>query len=158
MCGVEGLSISNVDDYGIWTIHESNAPFPVTRHQYRMMCNKDILQLSFEDLNQSKSPLKISHHYISSVTVNSPNRHQVCASYMLPRHVLLGHLDPWRQDRLVIPKHWNVVTTLCCTQPQKITGLKTCSTAVWPSIGRMQNGGIYRVSQEECAILREGVP
>ena len=143
MSGIKGLSTSNAADYGMWTTHVSNAPFPVTRHQYRMMCNKDILQLSFEDLKQSMSPLKISYHYISSVTVSSPNRHPVCASCMLPRHVLLGHLDPWKQDRLVIPKHWNVVTTLCCTQSQKIAGLKTCSIAVCPSIRRMQNGGIY---------------
>ena len=93
------------------------------------MCNKDILQFSFEDLNQSMSPLKISYHYISSVTVSSPDRHQVCASCMLPRHVLLGHLDPWRQERLVIPKR-NGITALCCTQPQKIAGLKTCSISV----------------------------
>jgi len=33
-----------------------------------MTCNKEILQLSFEDLNQSMSPLKISYHYISSVS------------------------------------------------------------------------------------------
>ena len=89
-----------------------------------------VLQLSFEDLNQSMSPLKISYHYTSSVTVSSSNRHPVCASCMLPRHVLLGHLDPWRCDRLVIPKQWNGITTLCCTQPQKIAGLKTCSISV----------------------------
>jgi len=94
MSGVTGLSISNVDHYGMCTIHESNASFPVTRHQYRMMCNKDILQLSFEDLNQSMSPLKISYHYIRSVTVSFSNTHPVCAGCMLPRHVLLGHLDP----------------------------------------------------------------
>ena len=94
MSGAKGLSKTNVDDYGIRTTQVSNAPFTVTRHQYRMMCNKDILQLSFEDLNQSMSPLKISYHYIRSVTVSSSNRHQVCASCMLPRHVLLGHLDP----------------------------------------------------------------
>ena len=48
MCGIKGLSITNVDDYGIRTTHDSNAPFPVTRHQYRMTCNKDILQLSIK--------------------------------------------------------------------------------------------------------------
>ena len=124
MSGIKGLSIPNVADYGMFTTHESNAPFPVTRHQYRMMCSKDILQLSFEDLNQSMSPLKTSYHYISSVTVSSSNRHPVCTSCMLPRHVLLGHLDPWRQDWLVIPKHWNGITTLCCTQSHKIAALK----------------------------------
>jgi len=36
--------------YGVLTIHESNTPFPVTRHQYKMMCNKDILQPLFEDI------------------------------------------------------------------------------------------------------------
>jgi len=94
------------------------------------MCNKDILQLSSEDLNRSMSPLKISYYYISSVTVSSSNRHAVCASCMLPRHVLPGHLDPWRQDRLVILKRWNGITTLCCAQFQKIAGLKTCSISL----------------------------
>jgi hypothetical protein len=65
------LSVTNVVDYGVLTIHESNVPFPVTRHQFRMMCDKDILQVLFEDLNQSMSPLKISYHYTSSVTVSS---------------------------------------------------------------------------------------
>ena len=149
-----GLSISNVDDYGMWTIHVSNAPFPVTRHQYRMMCNKDILQLSFEDLNQSTSPLKISYHYISSVAVSSSNRHQVCASCMLPRHVLLGHLDPWRWDRLVIPKR-NGITTLCCAQSQKTAGLKTCSISVsfWQENAKWWNIYIYMF----CDITSENV-
>jgi len=143
MSGVKGLSISDVDDYGVWTIHESNAPFPVTKHQYRMMCDKDILQLFFEDLNQSTSPLKISYHYVSSVTVSSSNTHPVCASCMLPRHVLLGNLDPWRRDRMVILKRWNGITISCCAKSQKISGLKTCSISV--SDRRMPNGRIYRV-------------
>ena len=107
--GIKGLSITNVADYDIWTIHESNAPFPVTRHQYRMTCDKDILQLSFEDLNQSMSPLKISYHYISSVTVSSSNRHPVCASCMLPRHVLLGRSWPLKSGMIGYPKtmEWN---------------------------------------------------
>jgi len=50
------LSATNVVDYGVLTVHETNAPFPGTRHQFRMMCDKDILQLFFEDLNQSVSP------------------------------------------------------------------------------------------------------
>jgi hypothetical protein len=50
------LSTTNVVDYGVLAIHESNAPIPVTRHRFRMMCNNDILQLFFEDLNQSVSP------------------------------------------------------------------------------------------------------
>jgi len=45
------LSTINVVDYGVLTIHETNAPFPVTRHLFKMMCDKDILQLFFEDLN-----------------------------------------------------------------------------------------------------------
>jgi len=139
MSGIKGLSISNVDDYGMWTIHGSNAPFPVTRHQYRMMCNKDILQLSCEDLNQSMSPHKISYHYISSVTVSSSNTHAVCASCMLPRHVLLGHLDPWRWDWLVIPECWNVITTMLRTIPE-YSRHKKCSISVCLSIRRMQNG------------------
>ena len=68
MCGVKVLSTTNVDDYGMLTTHQLNAPFPVTRHQYRITHNKDILQLSSEDLNQSMSSLKISSHNISSVT------------------------------------------------------------------------------------------
>ena len=50
------LSTTNVVDYGVLTVHETNAPFPVTRHQFRMMCDKEILLLFFEDLNQSVSP------------------------------------------------------------------------------------------------------
>jgi hypothetical protein len=73
---------------------QSNAAFLVTRHQFRMMCDKDILQLFFEDLNQFMSPLKISHHYISSVTVSYSNTHPVCAGCLQSRHVLLGYLDP----------------------------------------------------------------
>jgi len=56
MSGVKGLSISNVDGYVMRAIHGSNAPFPVTRHQFRMMFNKDILQLPSEDPNQSVCP------------------------------------------------------------------------------------------------------
>jgi hypothetical protein len=78
----------------VLTVHGSNAPFPVTRHQFRMMCDKDILQLFFEDLNEFMSPLKISYHYISSVTVSYSNWHPVCAGCLLSRHVLLGYLDP----------------------------------------------------------------
>jgi len=154
MSGVKGLSITNAVDYGMLTTHESNAPFPVETHLYRMMCKKDILQLSFEDLNQFMSPLKISYHYISSVTVSSSNTHPVCAGCMLPRHVLLGHLDPWRRDRLVIIKCWNGITTLCFAQSQKIAGLKTCSISVCPSIRRMPNGGIYRVFHYLSTLLQ----
>ena len=53
-----------------------------------------------------------------------------------PSRTCLGsiQLDPWRQDRLVIPKHWNVVTTLCCTQTQKTAGLKNVQfLCVFPS-------------------------
>jgi len=90
--------MTNSVDYGMLPIHESNAPLPVTRHQFRMMCDKDILQLLFEDLNQYLSPPKISYHYISSVTVSSCNRLPVCAGCLLWRHVPTGHLDPWRRD------------------------------------------------------------
>ena len=102
------------------------------------MCIKDILQLSSEDLNQSMSPHKISYHYISSVTVSSSNTHPVYESWMLPSHVVLGHFDPWRWDRLVILKRWNGITTSCCTQFQK-KGLKNVQF-LCPSIRRMQNG------------------
>jgi len=64
------------------------------------------------------SPLKISYHYISSVTVSSSKGHPVCASCMLPRHVLLGHLDPSRWDRLVILIQWNGITTMLRTIPK----------------------------------------
>jgi len=133
MSGIKGLSISNADDYGMWTIHESNAPFPVTRHQFRMMCNKDILQLFSEDLNQSMSPLKVSYHYISSVTVSSSNTHPVCASCMLPTHVLLGHLDRWRRDQLDIPKRWNGITTLLRTIPDDIKSQNMFNFSVFPT-------------------------
>ena len=85
------------------------------------------------------SPLKTSYDYTSSETVSSSNTHPVCASCMLPRHVLLGHLDPWGWDRLVILKRWNGITTSCCTQFQKIAGLKNVQF-LCPSIRRMQNG------------------
>jgi hypothetical protein len=42
--GVKGLGITNAVYYGMLTIHQSNAPFPVTTQQFRMMCDKDILQ------------------------------------------------------------------------------------------------------------------
>jgi hypothetical protein len=71
------LGTTNVVDYGVLTIHESNAPFPVTRHQFRIMYDKDMLQVLFEDLNEPMSPLKLSYQNISSVTVSSSNRHPV---------------------------------------------------------------------------------
>jgi len=73
----------------------------VTRQQFRMLCDKDIIQLFFEDLNYAMSPLIISYHYISSVTVSSSNRHPVWAGCLLSRQVLVGHLDPWRWDQLI---------------------------------------------------------
>jgi len=57
-----------------------------------MLCNTDILQLFFQDLNQFMSPHKISYHYISSVTVSCSNRHPVHAGCLLSRHVLRGQL------------------------------------------------------------------
>ena len=107
------------------------------------MCDKDILQLFCEDINQSMSPLNITYHYINSVTVSSSNRHPVCAGCLLSRHALLPHLDPWRWDRLFIPKRRNGITTLCCVQSQNIASRKSCSISVCPSFRRMQNGGIY---------------
>jgi hypothetical protein len=50
-CYQTQLSTTNAVDYGVLAIHESNTPLPVTRHQFRMMCDKEILQLFFEDLN-----------------------------------------------------------------------------------------------------------
>jgi hypothetical protein len=41
-----------------------------------MMCDKYILLLFFEDLNQAMPPLYISYYYISSVTVSCTIRHQ----------------------------------------------------------------------------------
>ena len=124
-------------------IHAPNAPFPVTIHQIRMMCDRDILQFFCEDINQSMSALNMTYHYISSVTVSSSNRHPVCAGCLLSRHVLLPHLDPWRWDQVFIPKRRNGITTLCCVQSQNIASLESCSISVCPSIRRMQNGGIY---------------
>jgi hypothetical protein len=71
------LSTTHAVYYGVLTIHESNTPFPVTRHHFRMMCDKDVLQHFFEDLNYAKVHLKNSYHHISSVAVGSSNRHQV---------------------------------------------------------------------------------
>jgi len=45
------LSTTNAVHYGVLPVHQPNATFPVTRHQFRMMCDKHILQLLFEDLN-----------------------------------------------------------------------------------------------------------
>jgi len=45
------LSATNAVAYGVLTIHESNTSFPVTRQYLRMMSDKDILQLFFENLN-----------------------------------------------------------------------------------------------------------
>jgi hypothetical protein len=58
-----------------------------------MVCDKDILQLSFEDLNQAISPLKINYHHKSLVTVSSAKRYPVCAGCLLPRNIFSGHLD-----------------------------------------------------------------
>jgi len=79
-----------------------------------MLCDKDILQLFFEDINKAMSLPIISYHYITTVTVSSSNRHPPCAGC-----VLLGHLEPWRWERLVIPNKWNGITTLCCVESQK---------------------------------------
>jgi len=52
------FSTTHVVYYGMLTIHESISPFPVTIHYFRMMCDKDILQLYFEDLNYATYSLK----------------------------------------------------------------------------------------------------
>ena len=44
---------------------------------------------------------------------------------------------------MVIPKRWKGIITLCCTQSQKVAGLKTCPISVCLSIRRMPKGGIY---------------
>jgi len=75
-------------------IHETNAAFPVTRYHFKMMCDTDILQLLFDDLNSSMSPLKISYHYIRSGAVSTSNRHQVLEGCPDSRLVFIGHLDP----------------------------------------------------------------
>jgi hypothetical protein len=62
------LSIKNAVDFGVLTIHESNTPFPFTRHYFRMMCDRDILQLFFDDLNYAMSSLTISYRFVSSIT------------------------------------------------------------------------------------------
>jgi hypothetical protein len=45
------LRTTNAVDYGMLAIHESHTPFPVTRYLFRMVCDTDILQLFFGDLN-----------------------------------------------------------------------------------------------------------
>ena len=50
------LSTAHAVCYGVLTIHKSNAPFPFKRHQFRMMYDKDILQLFFEDPKKSAFP------------------------------------------------------------------------------------------------------
>jgi len=70
------LSTIHVVYYGMLTIQESNTQFPVTKQYFRMMRDKDILQLFFESLNNTlSSPLHNGYHHISSVTVSSSNRH-----------------------------------------------------------------------------------
>jgi hypothetical protein len=78
----------------VLTIHEPNAPFPVTIHQIRIMCDTDISQLFCVDIYPSMSPPKTSYHYISAVTVSSSNRHPLCAGYLLSIHVLLPNINP----------------------------------------------------------------
>jgi hypothetical protein len=52
LCYQIPLNTTNAIDYCVMlTIHESNVPLPDTRHQFRMMCDKNILQLFFKDLN-----------------------------------------------------------------------------------------------------------
>jgi hypothetical protein len=136
-------SITNYKCSWLWRVNNTWIKCPISCYKTLVqMCDKDILQLFFEDLNQSVSPLKISYHYTSSVTVSSSNRHAVCAGCLLPRHVLHGHLDPWRWDWLFIPKCQNGINTLCCVQSQKLVGLKTCSISMCLSIRRMENGWI----------------
>jgi len=53
---------------------------------------------------------------------------------------------PLKWDRMVIPKCWNVINTLCCVQSLNTADLKTCSVSVCSSIRRMQNGGILMCS------------
>ena len=101
------------------------------------MCDRDILQLFFEDLNQSMSPLKISYRNISSITISCSNSHQVFTVCLLSRHVLLGHPG--------YPKHQNGIATLCFVKSQKAAGLKTCSISACPSIRRMPNVWTYMV-------------
>jgi len=57
------------------------------------------------------SLLIITYGYINSLTVCSTNRHPVRTGCLLSGTVLLGHLDPWIWDWLVIPKCWNGITT-----------------------------------------------
>jgi len=112
------FSTTNVVDYGVnntWI----KCRFPATRHYFRMMCDKDILQLFFEDLNSFMSPFKISYHYIRPVTVSSSNRHQVFEGCPLSRHVLIGHLDPWRREQLVFPKRQNGITLYAPYDPRR---------------------------------------
>jgi len=53
--------------------------------------------------------LTISYHHISSVTVNSCNRHPECRLPAI-KTCSSWYLEPWRWDRMVIPKHRNGIT------------------------------------------------
>jgi hypothetical protein len=59
------LSTTYAVYYGALTERESNTPFPVTKQQFRMMCDKDVLQLLLEDLNKATSPMKVNHNHVS---------------------------------------------------------------------------------------------
>ena len=112
-----------------------------------MACEQHMYQMPHflsQDTSTEWRVIKIFYRFplrSKLIYVSPENQLPVCTSCMPPRHVLLGHLDPWRQDWLVIPKYWNVVTTLCCRQSQNL--FKTCSISVCPSIRRMQNGGVH---------------
>jgi hypothetical protein len=55
---------------------------------------------------------------------------------------------------LVIPKCWNIITTLCYVQSQKIAGLKACSISVCPSIRKTKK---WRNINVFCDITSEKI-
>ena len=59
MCSISNsISTTHAVYYGVLTIHDSISPFPVTRHLFRMMCDKRYFTIFLEDLNYAISPTK----------------------------------------------------------------------------------------------------
>jgi hypothetical protein len=87
---------------------------------FRKMCDKDAVQLFFENLNHSTYPLKNSYHHISSVTVSTSNRHQgyrrceiksriaiAKAAFNMKRALFTGKIDLELRKKLVKQKCQN---------------------------------------------------
>jgi hypothetical protein len=103
------------------------------------------------------SLLIISYHYTSSITFGHP----VYAGCLLSRHVLLEHLEPQWQDQLVIPKHWNLITTLCCVRSQEdsrsqnIQKLGIMKPSMWMICHRSNSGQLHILVVTRMLIIGE---